>query len=349
MTMGMQPGGPNERFVGGRQSQYDIYNNVRTTALGTAPGAPASRRARNPIDTIPFVFPRMHESVFIDAETIHNLRRIGGPASARDEAGAEYIRRQMVPIAQRASNWRTAMLVGMLRDSLYFTKSGSAWYPTYTSSGNLFQVNFQMPSGNKSQLAMLSGNIIDASWASPGANIPVHLAGINSAMLQLAGARLERVVLRSAMWQNVINNDFVCAQAGLAATPFAVYERKVGEGPDGTPINEFVGKLVCAPWIEWIITDDGIEIGAPGSETFTPHVETNCAMFLPGNSPDYFEMLTGSEPIAEYQNGPWSVKEGLSSWTTTTSNPTGWEAFVLDNAMPCPYVPKANCYATVVF
>ena len=350
MSMGMQPGGPLERQVGGRQSQYDIYNNVRAVGTGTAPGTAANRRARNPVDTIPFVFPRMHESVFIDYETIHNLRRVGGPASARDEAGAEYIKRQMIPVGQRASNWRTAMVVGMLRDSLYVTKSGANWYYNYTSSSSLFRVNFKMPTGNKTQLNMLgSGSIIDGSWASPGTNIPQHLTAINAAFLQLCGSRLERIICRSSLWQYVITNDAVCAQAGLMNKPFQVYERKVGEGPDGTPINEFYGVLACMPWVEWIITDDGLDIGVPGSETFTTHIESTAAAFLPAVNAQYFEMLTGSEPIAEYDNGPVSVKEGLASWTVNRSNPSGWEAFVLDNAMPCPYVPNASAYGTVIF
>lgn len=348
--MGMQPGGPNERFVGGRSAQYDVYNNVRGTALGSAPGTAASRRDRNPVDTIPFTFPRMHESVFIDYETVHNLRQVGGPASGRDEAGADYIKRQMTPLAQRASNWRTAMMVGMLRDSLYITKSGSSWYPNYTSAGSLFQINYQMPAGNKNQLNMLgTGNIIDASWASPGANIPGHIAAINAAFLNLCGSRLERIVLRSSMWQNILNNDYVTAQAGFASSPFTTYNRVVGTGPDGTPINEFFGKLVAFPWIEFIITDDGINIGAPGSETFSTHVESTGAMFLPANSPNYYEMLTGSEPIVEHDGGPVSVKQGLASWTAQRSNPSGWEGFALDNAMPCPYVPNAGAYGTVVF
>src|SRR5260221_34207 len=99
--MGMQPGGRLERRVGGRDAAYDIFNNVRTAGLGRAPGAPAGRRARNPVGRVPFTFPRMQERVFLLAEEITNLRRVGGPSAERDLAAADSPRRQMVPPAQR--------------------------------------------------------------------------------------------------------------------------------------------------------------------------------------------------------------------------------------------------------
>ena len=291
----------------------------------------------------------MYEQVFIDGETIHNLRPLGGPAD-RDEAGVQYIRRQTIPPAQRLANFRTAMIVGMLRDSLYVQQDGDDWYFSYTSSGNLAQVSFQMPSGNKTQLNMLgSGNIIDVSWDNPNANIPLHLAKINAAFEQLAGSNLARVYCNSTMWQNVVKNDYVSAGAGIANPPFRRFERIISNRDDDRPVVEHVGAINSAPGIEFIIMDEGLEIGAPGSESFTKHFPDTACSFLPDPTPSTFEMLLGSEPVAEYDNAPWQVKMGAASWTKTSHNPTGWEMFTIDNALPVPYVPNAYAYGTVVF
>jgi hypothetical protein len=350
MSLGMQPGGPLERPVGGRAAQFDVFDNVRTVGFGRAPGAPAGHRARQPVNTVPFVFPRHFELVHIDAEHIHNFRRLGGPASERDEAGVDYIRRQMIPPAQRLANWRTAMVVGMLRNSLYIIRQGDDWYPTYTQSGAAFQINFQLPAANQSQLNMLAGgNILDVSWNNPGANIPAHLLAINAAFEQLAGSNLSRVYLNSVTWGHVIVNDYVAAGHGIANPPFRRFTRVMGERPNGGQVVEHVGELLSVPGVEFIIMDEGLEIGAPGSEVFTKHFPDGTAVFMPEPTNDTFEMLLGSEPVAEYDNAPWQVKMGASSWGKTSHNPTGYEIFTLDNCLPVPYVPKSYAYATVVF
>ena len=74
---GMQPGGPNEQFFGhGREGSFHVFNNVRSIGLGRAPGTAAGRRARRPIGKVPFVYPRMHESIDLLGEEIHNFSKI---------------------------------------------------------------------------------------------------------------------------------------------------------------------------------------------------------------------------------------------------------------------------------
>lgn len=349
---GMQPGGPNERYFGhGREGSYHVFNNVRSIGLGRAPGTAAGRRARRPVGRVPFVYPRMHEQIDLLAEELHNLARIEDP-TMRDEAGRDYIKMQTRPISQRSANWRTGLLVGMLRDSLYIHEDGDDWYFTYTSASSLQQIDFQLPAGNQNQLDMLgAGDIIDTSWDNPGANIPLHCLKINAAFQQLCGGRLTDVFVRGATWNNITSNDYVAAGAGLANAPFQTFERQVGTGPDGTPINEYVGRINSIPGVTWHITDDGLELGVPGSETFTHHIGANSALFLvgPNDFPDLYTMYLGSEPIAEYDGGPESVKIGLASWSVKRSNPTRTELFGLDNALPVSHVPNARAYGTVIF
>ena len=52
-----------------------------------------------------------------------------------------------------------------------------------------------------------------------------------------------------------------------------------------------------------------------------------------------YTLYQGSEPIAEYDGGPESVRVGLTSWSKKTSNPTSTEVYVLDNCLPVPHDP----------
>src|SRR5574343_553391 len=135
--MGMQPGGANERHFGhGREGVFHVFDDSRKSAKGRAPGTPAARSAKQALKQVPFVYPRMHDSCSLLAEFVHNLGRIDDPAQ-RDSAGKDMIMRQTKVMNQRAANWRTAMVVGMLRDQMYFHQSGDDWYPNYTSGSSL--------------------------------------------------------------------------------------------------------------------------------------------------------------------------------------------------------------------
>lgn len=349
--MGMQPGGFNEQSYGhGREGVYHVFNNSRSVGTGRAPGTAAGRRARHPIGRVPFTYPRMHESVSLLAEEIHNIGRIENPA-VRDQAGEAYIRMQSIPVGQRAANFRTAMVVGMLKDSLYVHVDGDDWYFSYSSSGALFQINYQMPAGNKSQLDMLgAGDIVTSSFDNPSTNIPYIYGQINAARQNLGVGPVTDVHLTNAMWNHHINNDYVASLAGIANPAFQRYEREVGTRPDGTPLTEQVGVINSIPGILFHISDDGLDLGVPGSESFTKHWDDTGAVLMgPPQAPDNFTMYLGSEPIAEYDGGPETVRVGLSSWSVKRSNPTATEMFALDNALPVNHIPASVQYPTLVF
>jgi hypothetical protein len=317
---------------------------------------PAARRPPIAVGDVTFTYPRMYEEFSLSYEFIHNLAKIDDPRT-RDIAGESYIAKQSVSPGQRHSNWRAALLVGMLRDSLYLQESGGYWYPNFTSSGNVSRRNFNLPAGNKDQLNILDidGNsingsaIIDTSWDNASANIPLHCALIDGALFRRHGVHLRHIYCRSQMWDNVTNNDYVTAGAGIANPPFIYMSREVGKNPDGSPMQEWTGALNKVPGVTWHINNDGRNLGYPGSETFTYDIGVNDAIFLPEPTPDLFEGLTGSEPVVEYDNAPVSVKQGYSAWTVLAANPSRYQAFQLDNFMPCPYLPGSWCYATPVF
>ena len=349
--MGFEPGGFNTANFGhGRTGSYQIFNNTRKSGKLRAPGTAAARSSRQSVGVVPFVYPRMHDSIGLLAEEIHNIAQIGDPRM-RDIAGANYIQRQTRYLAQKAANHRALMTVGMLRDSLYVIEDGDDWRLSLTSTSNLFQINFNMPAGNKSQLDMLgAGDIITTSWDNPAADIPLHLSNIDAAFQELYGGRLENIICPGNVWQQVIKNDHVSSQAGIANAPFRRFERVVGTREDGSPINASVGEIAARPGLLWYITDEGLEIGAEGSEAFVKYVADNNAMFLPDvRSTGIFSMMEGSEPIAEVDGGPETVKTGFAAWSTKESNPTVTNLFALDNVLPVNHIPNSNAYGTVIF
>ena len=353
---GMEPGGKNEIDLGlGRMGYYHVYNNVRTVGQGRAPGTAAGRSAPQSIGKIPFVFPRMHDSVVLPMEELNNIAKIGDPA-LRDKAGIDYVSRQAKTLAQKASNWRLALLVGMLRDSLYLATDGESAYASYSNVG--MRLNFGRPAGNTGQLDMLgAGDIINTSWATTPdtiatcANIPAHLGKINAAFQQLNGGMLTDVICPISTWMYVIENAWVAKMHGTAVAPFRRFERQIGQTPDGRPLNEHAGELAVLPGVIWHITDAGLELGAPGSEAFAKHVPDNYAIFLcgPQEFGDLYTMQVGGEPIAERDGAPISEKRGFAAWSNQTSNPTATNLFVLDNILPTCHVPTAVAYGEVVF
>jgi len=288
-------------------------------------------------------------------EELNNIAKIGDPA-LRDKAGIDYVSRQANTLAQKAKNWRLALLVGMLRDSLYMAMDGESAYLNYAGTG--MQLGFGRPAGNKSQLDMLgAGNIIATSWATtPGvietcANIPLQLGKINAAFQQLNGGMLTDIICPMSTWMLVIENAWVARVHGTATAPFRRFEKQMGTTPDGRPLNEHAGELSVLPGVTWHITDAGLELGAPGSEAFVKHVPDNHALFLcgPEQFGDLYTLQIGGEPVAERDGAPISEKRGLASWSNQTSNPTCTNLFVLDNCLPTCHVPTAIADGTVVF
>jgi hypothetical protein len=356
--MGFQPGGSNEKYMGhGREGAFHVFDDSRKVGKGRAPGTPAARSSKQPMKQIPFVYPRMHDSVSLLAEFYHNLGRIDDPAM-RDEAGKDMITRQTGVLSQKAANWRIAMTVGMLRDQLYVHQEGDDWFVNYTSGSALFQMNCRVPAGNKNQLLMLDrsggtilGTIIDVPWSNAGANIPLHIAKINQARAVLGVGPVTDVHLNSVTWQYLITNDYLAAMAGIANPPFENFAREAGKRPDGSPMHEYIGRFNALPGVTFHISDEGLELWSATTDTYvhTKHWADGMVVMMgdPKARSDNYTLYQGSEPIAEYDGGPETVRVGLSSWSKKTANPTATEIYVLDNALPVNHDPYSICIATV--
>lgn len=329
-------------FGHGRNGAYNIMDNSRKVAKGRGPGTSAAQSQLQNIGSQPFTYPRMFDSIRLLAETFHNLGLIENPAQ-RDLAGRRMIELQTKVKAQECANWRKAALIGSLRSTLKANRSGEDinW-----SFGSGFSVSDQLPAGNKGQLNMLAaGNILAASWALAGTNINSHFDKINEAFQRLCGGALRTMICPSNVWTAIIGNDFIRNVAGSSNPPFQYLEHQVPKKIATRMKNVKIAKLAVQPQLTIYVTDEVVEL-ADGEQKIVPDGQ---ALFL-GFEPDdgTVAMYEGSEPVAEFDGGPKTIRTGFSSWQVERANPTATEVFFLDNAMPVIHVPKAVALGTVI-
>lgn len=342
---GFQPGGSAEVPQGHRQFGYDIFNDTRTVTQARAPGVSAATITRQKVGRVDGVFPRFYEKLPLLSEEISNYRIIGGPNSVYDERGAQYIARQQRFLGQRAGNNRMLLLMGMMRGLMYAHKTGDDVYYDFTSTNNIFEINWQMPANNKNQL----NGIIGTTWADENAPIPADLRDLNASLQETTGSSLGLIVCGVDIWNAVVSNNNVQAEAGAVNQPFSLQERVAGVDANGQPQTVYIGRIAAYPQVEWVITDEGLSIGAPGSETFTKYIPANSFYWGPMPSRDYYEMLLGSEPVNEGYGRPERVAMGLTGWTKPMDDPAGFQMFSLDNCIPANYIPASNGLATAIF
>lgn len=349
---GVQPGGSNVFNEGhGRNGAYTIFNNTRAVAKGRAPGTAHGTSAAQGVGRVNFTFPRMHDSIPLLAETLHNLARIDNP-TVRQGAYDDMVSRQQSFLGTKAANWRKSLLVGTLRDSLYVTRDGDDEFVTFANGAGAQRIHGRMPAGNKATLDMLgAGNIITASWATATTDIPLQLLNINAAFQQKCGGHLGAIICGKNVWNAVRNNDFVSAEHGTSTAPYRRFERDQLDRLIGnTTLNGFVAELNSMPGVPFFITDEGLDIGKLGEETYQKIVPDGKAVFVGFEPKDpTFGVYEGSEPIAEYDGAAESVKVGLASWMYKQANPTTTHIVALDNALPVNHVPASIAYADLIF
>lgn len=347
--MGLGPGGKNEVYEGhGRTGAFHIFDHTRKVALGRAPGTAAGRSAANAMGQVLFTYPRMHDSLSLSAEILNNLSKISDPA-VRDKSGADMIARQTDYLGEKSANWRKAMLIGMLRDSLYYTVDGDDVKFSYTS-GN--RINFQMPAGNQTKLDMLGeGDIIGVTWSNADCDIPDHLGKINRAFQILCGGRLAGALITHQIFNYIRKNNVVQEEHGTSMPPYLRYEvLDVEMSPGKTMKNVLVVELRSFPGCTFYVTDEVIDLGYDSTESLQPIVPANKGIFFgfePGEN--IVQCYQGAEPIAEYDGAPEIERIGFAAWSVKRSNPTATELFTLDNALIVNHIPKALAVGTLVY
>jgi Phage major capsid protein E len=352
--------GPNVLQGATRFASFRLDDVTRVVAKGRAPGTGPASVPVNPVGDVRVACARYHEKVRLLGELLGNLSPIIGPNSQIDNEGQSYIARQQTHLAEKYNNTIELMTTGMLQDNLWFQLSGDNLLPTIgqPASPNLgYQLTFQIPAGNKSQLNILgTGNILLVGWQNAGAPLIKNCLQIQAAMTQLSGYQPEHFWMNGLTWYNVLLNSEVRNTAGSANTPFASYERVASTAFDGMPQPEFAAVLRGLPWATWHICDDVLVTNsdidptwasAPSTATFAKICPDNTCIIMPKPSPDWTQMFLGAELISENAGQPMMRKNGYTMWKEWVTQPSCIELIALMNALPLLYVPRAVCFATV--
>jgi hypothetical protein len=353
--------GPNTVQGDTRYATFRIFDATRTVAQGRAPGTGPATIPVNPVGSVPVSCARFHMKIPLSYEELGNLSPIIGPNSVIDPGGQNYVQRMIGHIARRFNNVVELMASGMLQDNLFLNYQGDNIVATIgqlTGTNAFgFQVPFQVPAGNKSQLNMLgSGNLITVPWSNPNSLIIQQIMSIKAAFMQLSGYALTDVWVNSPTWYRVLVNTEVRNTAGSANTPFAEYDNVPERGFDGEPTGDFEAILRADPTITWHITDEVLVTNsdvdpsygtAPSTATLTKMVPDNTAFFLTRPSPEWAQLYHGGEYVVENPGMPGVLRRGYHFWHEYVTQPSAVDLIGLLNAVPLLYVPKVIAPATV--
>lgn len=342
--LGMQPGGENVTQAQSRKYTVDIFNDNADVAPAVQAGGRSITVAEQPVGFYSVEVPQSVINVPLVYEKLNQYRPLGGPVSTVDALGLKYYEAQLRSVAQRIRNIREFQCAAMLRGSYTYTYSGDALQQNF--SGGSVTVNFQIPSGNKTQLDMLGGgSIIDASWATASTDIPGHIGKVSAAFQQLVGTPLTDMIVTSVVWEHIKNNTNVRNQAGSANEPFLDQNRDPATGL-------IKARIKSHPWVQIWCYDQGLNLGAGGTSNFSKLIADTACVFLARNSnggrarwqyADYFS------PVVESYGGPANNQLGEYFWSMTQPDPASILLYGKMDGIPELIVPKSVAYGTVVF
>lgn len=335
---GMQSGGPAVRSSPtGRRGSYDVFNDTREVATARLPGATAATIARNPRGNVAFIIPRIAEKKPLLMEELSNFRPVGGPTNVVDQNGQLFIADEEMINKQRITNAREFQVAAMLRGSYTYTQSGDDLIHGFSGGG--ITINYRIAAGNKTQLNMLGGgDIIGVSWDNPAAPIITDLFQIQAAFNQLTGRGLKQVMVTSVGWGNVLNNIQVQNQAGSVNQVFDY----ISKDDDS---EEFTARLKAAPWVEWLITDNGLNLNG----TFTKLIPDTAAVFTTTVGPQVAKFYECGEPVVVEWTRQQLYAQGEYFYYDLKGNPASYELYSIFNGLPVLLIPDSIAFGTVVF
>lgn len=348
-----------------RNYTYRIFDNTRVPMKARAPGTGPATVSQNPMGQNTVSIARFHQKIPLNYEFLGNLSPMIGPNSQIDPGGQNYIAQQTSFLAQQGNMMVEMMAAGMLRDQLYFIVSGDNWLPTFTAPTGTtvgFQVPFNIPAGNKSQLNMLgAGNIIGTSWANVGAPIIEDIQQVIAAFAQISGYQLTTAWINSIMWINIVTNTQVRNLAGSANVPFAEFDREAVNNAQGPPTYATV--LRGQPTIKFRTCDNVIALNTdvdpsyataptgsvPATATLAKEVPDTMCIFCTDPDNDWTRLYLGGEHVVENPGMPGALRMGWYFWHEYVTQPSAVELISLLNAVPALYIPGVVAPATVVF
>lgn len=324
--------GGSTRPVPGRSFSWDIFNETREVASGRMPGTGPARISPQPVGNVSGRFPRVHESIPLLYEEVHNNRQMG--SLNIDIAGESYVTAQEQILRQRFVNHREFQFAAMLRGQYYYTRTGDDLAVSFTSGAET--VNFQVPSGNKAKLDVLGAGNILGDWSNAATDIPANIENLDAAYEQLTGYSLRHIWINSLGMQYLFNNTALKARAGTANVVFTRYEKISGS-------NDFEVVFKGLPMYVFHVTNGVLNL----SGTATKIIPDNRAAFMPDPDPTWVQMYEGSEVVVEYPGATPTHRYGEYYWAEPTTKPAGYELTGVYNGIPALKVPGVLCYGTL--
>ena len=330
------PGGTD--YQAGRNFAVDIFDDTRDVAKMRAPGTGPNTIAAHPVGVVSGKFPRSHEKLPLPYEKISNYRKIGGQMSDLDERGERYIEKQWGILRQRQANFRAAQWALALRGGFDYSVTGDDMDLKVASGTPL--INFQIPAGNKAKLdALGDGDIIAASWATAGTDIPAHIQSVDEASQQLTGQPIKHIIMNTKTYAATIpKNTQVKEQAGSSNIYFDQF-RMVDE----TRHRQF--ELRGLPGYTFHVVNEFYKLRAGTIKA----IPDNYALFLPEPSPDWVATLECDEVVVEWDGGPKAIQVGEYMWANEISEPAAHQLYSVYNGISAIYVPKCVFFGLVVY
>lgn len=324
--------------VMGNTGSYVKVTSSRQIAQAVMYGAPSKNVKLQGVSKVPVTCIHSFEHIQHTPNTVMQLKSEDGGIQ---RMGIQTVGRQARDFALRFIRLRRAAWYQALTTGLIYLDSEGDLLPS--AAGAAITINFGIPAGNKNQLnALGKGNIIAASWATAGTNIPNHIAGIQMAAAQLTGYRITTayygknipgyVASNTAMKEFLKMNPPSNAAVLSGAIPDGFINLKWREAYSGLWVD---GKGVSqVPWGDDMVvfTPDEADLGWWG--------------FLEGTYPIPTDIGEMSSDVIAALNSVQTVA-GQFGYAQVTHDPVGIKQFGGDTFLPVINVPKAVFVADV--
>lgn len=327
------------RRIVGDTGSYKRVEGTRRVARQVWRGEPSRRRELKGITEVPFKAITSAEHQMHDATTLSQLTNYDSPDVQR--MGRAEIARQTAEFRALFNNLRVSAVHSALAlGTIYFNADGEL---LPTGSGAMLTVDFGVPAGNRNQLDVFGGgDIIGASWATAGTNIPAHVMALLLAALKKTGYRLEYAFYGSNIQAYLALNDYTKNLIVGNPADAAAFSR--GIIPDG--FLELKWRKGMGAFYE---DKDGVFQSWWGPDT---------VVFSPTPTPDWWELVEGSNPVptnlgrvavdAIDASSDVADVTGMASYAVLGSDPVSIKQVGIDTFIPLLKVPGAVFIADVV-
>jgi hypothetical protein len=337
--LGVGLGGPFRMARGGFNFAYDIFDPTRDAGIVRMPSQTSANIQPRPVGQVQGRYPRIAETLPLTFDYMNDFRVLGGAENQVDAGAENYIAEQAKTLLQRVANAIEIQCAAMLRGHLYFTQSGDSLYHELSSSNNVIDIDFQIPSTeNVDQLPLNTGSdTISAVWTTAGTDIHGDLLNIMGGFETTTGWPVGTIITSREVMNDILQNDSMKAIAGTSNAPMANVQLQNS--------NDRYYEFHAFPGVRFYVVNEVLNLGA--SQTLTRMVGAAQLTVLPPSDGSWLNYWEGSSTIIEETIGRQSIQSGLYAWSELRGDPARVELKSNYLGMPILKVPAAVAFGTV--